>query len=241
MNRLSVCMAVFNGAAYLRPQLESIVDQLGDNDEIIVVDDGSTDDSAQIIHCLGDTRCRLHQNRHNIGVLACFERALRLARGEVIFLSDQDDIWLPGKVERVLQVFNDSPQVTLVVSDARVIDENGTTIVESFFAERGRFRGSLIANLIKNKHLGCTMAFRRTLLERFLPIPHDVPMHDIWFGLVNAMYGKVVCIDEPLIAYRRHRDNLSPMRRAPWSRIALWRLRLVKNLALRRAKTSARA
>jgi hypothetical protein len=113
------------------------------------------------------------------------------------------------------------------------VDELGGTIHESFYAARGGFSAGLIHNFIKNKHLGCTLSFRRSMLRRFLPIPRDVPMHDIWFGVLNAIYGETYFIDRPLVSYRRHGRNASPSVRASLIKMACWRYRLAKNVLLR--------
>jgi glycosyltransferase involved in cell wall biosynthesis len=226
-------MAVFNGEAFLKPQLESILTQLRQADELIVVDDASTDRSAAIMTSFTDRRLRVVRNAQNIGVLRTFERALELARGDIVFLSDQDDIWLEGKMTRALEVFESRPGATMVASDASIIDENGQTIARSFFAQRGRFAPGPVHNFLKNKYLGCTLSFRREMLRIFLPIPRDVPMHDIWFGMLNAIYGQTYFLDEPLVAYRRHARNASPVLSPGLGRAARWRYRLAKNLARR--------
>jgi len=156
-----------------------------------------------------------------------------LATGEIVFLSDQDDIWLPGKVEKVLNVFTSIPGVTMVATDAMVVDGQGRTISESFFSMRGCFSAGAFHNFVKNKYLGCTLSFRRIMLRNFLPIPRDVPMHDMWFGILNDIYGRTYFINEPLIAYRRHGRNASPPVHADSLRMALWRCRLAKNIAFR--------
>ena len=226
-------MAMYNGAAFVRPQVESILAQLGAHDELVIVDDASEDDSPRILQSVKDPRLHAHRNERNLGVLQTFERALNLARGEILFLSDHDDVWLPGKVAKTLEVFASHPGVTMVASDALLIDDEGRTLNESFFSVRGRFSGGFIRNFVKNKYLGCTLSFRRIMLRRFLPIPHDVPMHDIWFGLLNEIYGETCFIDEPLVAYRRHRSNASPLIHRGPGQILLWRARLAKNIALR--------
>jgi len=228
-------MAVYNGASFLRPQLQSILEQLGARDELIVVDDASQDASAAIVSGLNDPRVRLHRNERNLGVLASFEKALGLAGGEIVFLSDHDDLWLPGKVEKVIAVFDARPTVTMVASDARLIDAQGETLAPSFFALRGRFAPGAVHNFVKNKYLGCTLSFRRRMLPIFLPIPRDVPMHDIWFGILNAVFGETYFLDEPLVAYRRHGANASPLVHADLGRAVRWRLRLAKNLVRRMA------
>jgi glycosyltransferase involved in cell wall biosynthesis len=234
-------MAVYNGAPFLQAQLESILQQLGSDDELIVVDDASHDESPRILQRMQEPRMHVHRNERNCGVLATFERALHMARGEIVFLSDQDDLWLPGKVAKALAVFASDACATMVVTDASVIDEHGRTLNPSFFATRGRFSPGFVRNFLKNKYLGCTLSFRRTMLRRFLPIPPDVPMHDIWFGLLNEIYGETRYIDEPLTAYRRHRRNASPFVHARAMQMALWRWRLAKNIVRRVAGRARQA
>ena len=230
---ISVCMAVYNGAAYLRPQMHSILAQLRENDEVVVVDDASHDNSSVLLNEFSDTRLRVFRNARNLGVLASFERAIGLAQGDLVFLSDQDDLWLPGKLDKILEAFSSDPAVTLVASDALIIDGADTVLADSFFSQRGQFSAGVVHNLVKNKYLGCTLAFRKSMLRRFLPIPKDVPMHDMWFGLVNDIYGKTLYIDQPLIAYRRHGNNASPARGGPVAQRLVWRWRMVKNLVSR--------
>jgi len=228
-------MATYNGAAYVEQQLRSILDQLGPNDEITLVDDHSSDSTLNVISGFGDERIRIFSNERNIGVARSFERAISLAKGEIIFLSDQDDIWHPEKVSRMMDVFISRPEITLVLSDARVVDKDGNLLVESFFARRGRFRAGVVHNLIKNKYLGCVMAFRQGLRERILPFPAAIPQHDMWIGLVNALYGKALFIDLPLVDYRRHGGNASSAssnKRGTLAQMIVWRWQLIKNLCL---------
>ena len=232
VQKISVCMAVYNGSAYLHSQLHSILDQLRTADEVVVVDDASHDNSLEILENISDSRLRIYRNELNLGVLASFEKALRLARGDILFLSDQDDVWLPHKAFKIIQAFSIDPKITLVVSDARIIDENGLVVADSFFSQRGRFIAGIMHNIIKNKYLGCTLAFRKAMLDYFLPIPMDVPMHDMWFGLLNDIYGKTFYIDQPLVAYRRHQNNVSPTVGASMEQKLIWRWYLIKNLLL---------
>lgn len=230
--KLSVCMAVYNGAAYLQPQVDSILSQLRPNDEVVIVDDASQDGSPKLLSDLSDPRVRVFRNECNLGVLASFERAISLAGGDILFLSDQDDLWLPGKVDKVIEAFSSNPEVTMVATDAQIIDESGSVVAESFFEQRGKFSSGVVRNLLKSKYLGCTLAFRRSMLRYFLPIPQDVPMHDMWFGLVNDIYGKTHYIDQPLIGYRRHGKNASPAIGGPATQRLVWRWRMAKNLVV---------
>lgn len=230
---ISVCMAAYNGSRYIGEQIKSILAQLGRSDELVIVDDGSSDDTPDIVAAFQaeDERIIFLRNQNNQGVLFSFERALRACRGGLVFLSDQDDLWLPGKVQSIVEVFEARSDVTLVLSDARVIDAEGRVIAESFYAMSGKFRGGMFSTLMKNRYLGCTMAFRQGLLDAALPFPSDIPMHDMWIGLVNSMYGRHYFLDTPLICYRRHGHNVSPAESLDILQIIRWRWSLIKNLA----------
>jgi glycosyltransferase involved in cell wall biosynthesis len=204
-------MAAYQGSRYITLQLQSIFPQLSDYDEVIVVDDGSTDQTCSEISALQDPRLILVRNTRNVGVLRAFETALSRCSGEVIFLSDQDDLWLPKKVETVLEAFEHEADLMLVVSDAILIDQGGNRIGDSFYAQRGRFRAGLWSNVLIGKFHGCTMAFRSRLLPSVLPFPSGSQVHhDTWIGCVNTLAGgKTKYIAEPLVAYRRHSTNVT--------------------------------
>lgn len=223
-------MATYNGAPYIERQLRSILAQLSQADEVILVDDHSTDATLDTVRRMGDGRIRIYRNESNEGIIRSFERSLRQASGDVIFLSDQDDIWYPEKVKRFMEVFDRRPEVTLVLSDARIINDADEVVAESYLASRGGFSSGILHNIIKNKYLGCTMAFRRSIMDMSLPIPRDVPMHDVWIGCINSIYGKTCLLDAPLMAYRRHQYNATPSRRRGIAQILVWRWQLVKNL-----------
>lgn len=230
---ISVSMATYNGSRYIEQQLYSILSQLDENDEIILVDDCSSDNTLEVVESLDDKRIKIYRNDSNLGVLQTFERAIHLASGDIIFLSDQDDIWYPEKVSKFLQVFDQYFDVTLVLSDANVIDASDEIVAESFFEGRGGFSPNLWNNLAKNKYLGCTMAFRRSMVSKFLPFPKEIPMHDMWIGCINSIYGKSFFLDMPTIGYRRHQHNASPVKSQGFTQMVIWRWRLAKNLFLK--------
>lgn len=209
--KISVCMAAYQGESYIGFQLRSILPQLSDQDEIIIVDDASTDATCAEVDALRDPRILLIRNFANQGILRAFETALYRSSGEIVLLSDQDDLWLPRKVCTVLEAFVSDPALMLVASDATLIDEDGIKIGDSFYAKRGKFRSGLWSNLLIGKFHGCTMAFRSTLLQRALPFPPGrLVHHDTWLGCVNALIGgKTKYIDETLVAYRRHATNVT--------------------------------
>ena len=229
----SVCIATYNGSKYIQKQLSSILEQFEDDDEVIIVDDASLDDTAKIIDDFKDARIKLIQNHFNLGVVKNFEKAIENSSHEIIFLSDQDDVWLPQKVKKITEAFEINTDVTLITSDAKVIDKNSKLISESFYQFRGRFVAGIILNILKNNYLGCTLAFRRKMLQYFLPFPRDIPMHDMWIGILNDIYGKTLYINEPLIHYRIHGENLTnPLKHSSIQNIIKWRYSLIKSLLL---------
>jgi glycosyltransferase involved in cell wall biosynthesis len=230
---ISVCMATFNGSRYIERQLRSILGQLDQGDEVILVDDHSSDSTLDVVAKIDDGRIKVYRNGVNMGVLLTFGRAIQEANGDIIFLGDQDDVWYPEKVASIINVFDSRPDVTLVLSDAKVIDDAENVVADSFFEGRGSFSPGLLHNIFKNKFLGCTMAFRRSMVDKILPFPADIPMHDMWIGCINAIYGKSHFLDMPLMAYRRHRHNASPANRQGFGQILVWRWQLAKNLCLR--------
>lgn len=205
--RISVCMATYNGEKYIREQIESILPQLGENDELIISDDNSTDNTIKIIEDLNDSRIKIHFNKGEKGYVPNFENAIKNSSGDIIFFSDQDDKWLPNKVTKFLERLKDND---LVVSDAIVINEYGEVIEKSLFKVVNTKKG-LWNNWIKNRYYGCCMAIRREVLKRVLPFPkrYSICSHDRWIPLVCEFYYKVDLIYEPLIIYRRHGKNVS--------------------------------
>jgi hypothetical protein len=230
---VSVVMAVFNGGRYLSQQVESILSELEEGDEFIIVDDASTDGGIASLCVPGAERIRIVTNRSNVGVRLNFERGLLLASHDIVFLADQDDIWLPGKRAAVVDAFARDPEVCVVVSDAEMIDASGEITAASFMETRGGFDGSVLGTLWRNRYLGCAMAVRKKLLEVALPIPRFVPQHDMWLGAIGHITGRVTYLPQPLIRYRRHGNNFSPGRsRSPW-RLLRWRASLLSMLGLR--------
>lgn len=205
MIRVSVCMPLYNGLPYVKEQLNSILAQLAPNDEVVVSDDGSTDESLAWLGSLNDPRIRILQGKPARHPSYNLEKALNAARGEYILLADQDDVWLPGKVNQMLEALQHH---SLVVHDCSVTDESLQIQVPSFMAHHGSSAG-FWKNLIKNSFLGCCMGFRRSILKKALPFPRPLPMHDSWLGLVATVWFEVTFLPVPLLLYRRHGANAS--------------------------------
>jgi glycosyltransferase involved in cell wall biosynthesis len=231
--KLSVCLATCNGEKFVREQLMSILDQLGAHDEIIIVDDASEDHTKEIIAALDDDRIRLIENQQRQGVVRTFERAVRAASGDLLFLSDQDDIWAPNKVSRFVDAFDRNPEAMIVTSDIQTIDEFGNPLTDHIYSQSRPFTSSVIGNLISNRFQGAAMAFRSRILTQVLPFPEGFHLlHDAWIGTRNsATGGKAICLDEKLLLYRRHSGNAS--NRLHVAEQVLKRLRLLLALVTR--------
>jgi len=202
-------MATYNGEKYIREQIDSILCQIRANDELVISDDGSNDDTIEIIkeYEKKDSRVKLFHNTGEHKTIWNFENALQNSKGKYIFLADQDDIWCQNKIETYLRYFND---YDIIVSDAKLIDERGNLINDSFFSFR-KPRKTILGNLLKFGYLGCCMAFKREVFERALPFPSNSCLctHDNWLFLIGCCYFKYKILEEKLLLYRRHADNVS--------------------------------
>jgi glycosyltransferase involved in cell wall biosynthesis len=205
-------MATYDGGRWVREQLGSILRQLGPEDEVVVTDDGSTDDTLEVVRSFGDPRVRILTGGFASPVRN-FEHALRHARGELVALSDQDDVWLDGRVALLRARLAAAPgAVHRVALDAVVVDEEGRTLAPSLFARIGAGPG-LLKNVYDNTYVGCCLAFTRPLLELALPFPPRIPMHDMWLGLLAERFGTVEFVRAPTLLYRRHGANATSLQR----------------------------
>lgn len=211
--KISVAMAVYNGEKYIKDQINSILPQLSFQDEIIISYDPSSDSTLSIIKCFAefDSRIKVVYN-HNPGVVKNFENALMNCIGEIIFYSDQDDVWLPSKIDKIKKEFLNQ-KISVVVHDTFLTDSKLNVIEKSSFAIRGGASSSLIMNLIRLRYIGCAMAFRSSLLCVILPFPVKKRSHDWWTGTICSMYGKMTIINEQLIYHRIHENNVTPKKR----------------------------
>ena len=198
-------MATFNGGKYIKEQINSILVQLGKEDELIISDDGSTDNTLEIIRELGDNRIKLYQNINMHGYAHNFENALTHASGDYIFFSDQDDVWLPNKVETMLTHLQHD---NFVISDAYIT--NDELEIKGRLSSWRTYKKGYLQNLFKSIYAGCTCAFTKRIKEYALPFPSTKYIqHDNWIGLLCELKFNVVYVDEPLILYRRHNSNTS--------------------------------
>lgn len=207
---ISVCIPTYNGENYIEQQILSILSQLKENDEIIISDDSSTDKTLNIINSINDKRIKVIHHLKNKQhfpfsyTTSNIENALRYAKGDYIFLCDQDDVWLKNKIELFLQSFN---KYNIILSDCSITDYDLNILVHSKMKFENVHTG-ILRNLYKCGYLGCCMAFKKELLKYILPIPHTVP-HDLWIGIIGKYYGNFGIIQQPTMLYRRHDKNVS--------------------------------
>lgn len=207
MDYISVCMATYNGEKFISEQVQSILIQLPLDAEFIISDDGSTDETKNIVNSFNDSRIKFIKNTTGFkGPVGNFSNALSNAKGDFIFLADQDDVWLNGKLKRHLELMQ---QYKLVISDAIVINENNEVLIESYFKMR-RSKSGFINNFLKNSYVGCCMSFHKSLIQKALPFPKYIYMHDWYIGLIAELQGNVFFCDERFLLYRRHSSNASP-------------------------------
>ncbi len=240
---ISVVMTTYNGEKYLGEQIASVLLNLSEEDELIISDDGSKDRTKEILRDYRekDSRIRLYQGPQK-GINANFEFALKKAKGDIIFICDQDDIWEKNKKEAVLKAFSEKKCMALV-HDCRVIDDNEEEIIPSFMEYRASGSGAL-KNIVKNSYIGCCMAFRKELLELIFPIPRHIEMYDQWIGVLADVYGASFFLKERLIRYRRHGENASSMQHYPLPKMIRNRVifvgALLKRICSRRQRESGK-
>jgi glycosyltransferase, family 2 len=226
-SKISVCIATYNGEKYIKQQLNSILCQLEDRDEVIISDDSSTDNTIQIIESFKDKRIRIFREQKFKSPIYNFENAISKATGDIIFLSDQDDIWHKTKVHKIKQCFLNG-KITCIVTNASIIDGEGKEKGYLFFKKKQSFW--LIKNIVKNNFIGCTMAFVNNKEIPILPFPKGLPMHDWFIGLRHILKGKVKFINDPLIYYRRHSQNITKEKSSSIINIIKWRFNIIISL-----------
>ncbi len=206
---ISVCMATYNGERFLDAQMRSILEQLSPLDEVIVVDDCSTDGTRSLIGSFSDSRIKLFINDQRRREVYSFCRAMGLSRNPHIFLADQDDVWLPGRVRRMSAALE---RAALVATNFQWIDAVGDQLSISVNGVRADESGKFLKNLAgifigKTSYFGCALAFRRDLMPLILPIPAYVESHDLWVAMAANVMGSTLNLDEPSLLKRRHDGN----------------------------------
>lgn len=245
---LSVCLATYQGEQYVERQLRSILDELGPDDEVIVVDDCSRDRTVEVIESLADHRIRIFCNPENRREVYSFGRAIELARGDIIFLSDQDDVWLPGRVELMSAKLRESG-ADLVSSNFEWMDAQERPLQVAFDGVSSSTSRRHLANIVeifvgRTNYFGCAQAFPRRLVPLITPVPSYVESHDLWIALAANLIGSNLHIDEATLRKRKHDSNTTsttsnrPLFSKLWSRWIF--VRSLLDLAIRRRQLASR-
>lgn len=205
---ISVCIASYNGEKFIKEQLQSILVQLEPDDEVIVSDDNSVDGTLDIIKEFEDSRIRIFLNENEKGYSQNFENSIRQASGDIIFICDQDDVWMKNKVELMKNALSNS---SLAIHNASIVDSNLNLINSKTHFELYQVRKGFLMNFLRTRYIGACMAFKREILEKALPFPVNQKLcaYDYWLTLVAEYYYKVELVQDPLIKYRRHFNNAS--------------------------------
>jgi glycosyltransferase involved in cell wall biosynthesis len=213
--KLSIAMATYNGAQFLEQQLQSFADQSLPPDELVVCDDRSVDRTMEIVHQFRE-RAGFNvvalQNEHQLGVAQNFAKAIELCTGDVIFLSDQDDVWAVDKLERHKDIYREHENVGLVFNNASLVDADlnplGATSFERLGLDEHRLRDFAADRafevLVRGSRVyGATLSFRSVLWQYVRPIPEGF-YHDDWLPLIVSMVSRIWPIKETLNSYRQH-------------------------------------
>ena len=228
---IGVVIATYNGSKYIKEQIESIINQTALSDLVIVSDGNSSDDTVDICCSLlknAGFESKLLTSEKQLSVVENFEKAYKNCNCDYVFFCDQDDVWLPDKVESVMTEIRNG--ACLVLHDASVTDADLNITDESYFFFFFS-NASLIDNMIKNSFVGCCMAFTKELMSETLPFPADLPMHDWWIALVALKKNRrTVLLNKPLILWRRHGDNVTGGK-TTFAQKVMWRLKIISSLA----------
>ena len=215
---ISVALCTYNGEKYIKEQLLSILQQETPVDEIIICDDGSSDNTIQIIDDIRENFSHVihfYHNETSLGVCANFQKAVNLCSGDIIFLSDQDDIWYPNKTHATIEWFLNNPDKNAVFSNATLIDENGTYIPNGVLFDRIGFRKEhrnifnnglgILLFMDNNRATGACMAIKKKY--DFLPYCSDSILHDEIIAALAIQDNSLGYIEQPLVKYRLHGNN----------------------------------
>jgi len=206
---ISIAMATYNGEKYLKEQLDSIYAQTYKDIEVIVSDDCSTDGTLGILKQYAKSKgLKYYVNDSNLGLVKNFEKAITLCKGDYIALADQDDVWENTKLEVLARTIGEN---LLIHSDCSLIDAEGKTIKPYWKGHIG-FDMKIENLLFGNVVTGCTVLFRKELLNTSLPFPEGLAYHDWWLAICAAKENKIHYITTCLTKYRQHTGQVSGMK-----------------------------
>ena len=225
--RLSVCIATFNGERFIVEQLRSIFPQLDPQDEVVIVDDASSDSTVDLIEGMQDPRVRLIRNQVNRGHVRTFERALSQASGEWVMLSDQDDVWPEGRVAAMLDALRGADFVLGSIQILGSDTEGPLPDRSTHGVGAGNLLGILAGTI---PYAGAAMAFKRSMLSVGLPFPAYVEAHDHWLAIVANVAFRVRHLEQVVLLRRLHDSNLTPLKRRRLTLVLLTRGRDLRSM-----------
>jgi glycosyltransferase involved in cell wall biosynthesis len=214
--KISIALCTYNGEKFLSEQLNSFLTQTVLPDELIICDDLSNDSTPKIVAEFAEKapfQVQFLVNEKNLGSTKNFERAISFCTGEIIFLSDQDDFWFSEKIETITNEFKQNSEIGMVFTDAELVNENLKSLQKKLcdltYQKSERNSNFFDILLKRNVVTGATMAFRKEFVEKFTPIPTEIPntIHDAWISLVIAANSDVKFIEKSLIKYRQHANQ----------------------------------
>ncbi len=221
VNTISIAMCTYNGSKYLAEQLDSIFRQTRQPDEIVICDDCSKDDTVELAKTLLNNwggKYSLVQNKKNLGFVKNFEKAIGLCHGDIIFLSDQDDVWDVRKIDIMIQTFEKHPEAAMIFHDSELVDQNLNLLYPSFWKNTLDFDYQLFfkhdykklyaGNIVQ----GSASAIKKCVYQKAVPFPLDA-FHDEWLALVALTIGEIVPVPQTLMKYRQGNNELGGMPR----------------------------
>lgn len=216
MKKIDILMATYNGEKYIKEQIESILSQTYKNFNLIISDDASTDKTLEILkqYEQKDNRIIVYSQEKNLGIVENFEFLLKKVENEFFMLADQDDIWDVDKVEISYDKM-EAENADLVYSNLAVVDKNLNILSNSYWKLKGFDKKVKKYNNFESLYLnnyitGCTMLCKSKWIDKILPLPKESEfvIHDYWIALIVSMNGRLSFIEQPLIKYRQHTDNI---------------------------------
>lgn len=204
--RASVALAAYNGEKFIKEQIDSILDMMNQNDELVISYDESSDKTWQIIseYSNKDKRVKVYKDKGK-GLESNFNNAVEHCNGKYIFLADQDDVWINNKIN-VMIAYMQKTGAKVLICDGYETDENLKKLYGLY--QKYRTTESPFKNYVKGSYLGCQMAFSADIKDQIWPVNENPPIaHDLWLGILGSYYGKVIMINDKLMYHRLHGDN----------------------------------
>jgi glycosyltransferase involved in cell wall biosynthesis len=213
----SICMATFNGQRYIQEQVESIISQMEIDDELVIIDDASNDGTVDYLESIGDPRIRIYHNASNIGHVQSFAKVLSLAQGQYLFMADQDDIWIKGRLSIIRAALAAGSE--LVSTNSKFIDGENRIITplhpDLLEADSNRYTRNIFRIFTgKAYYDGCSMGLRKELLRLVLPIPSYVESHDLWIAMAANLAKSNKHLESYTLYRRMHGNNASIVSRS---------------------------